>query len=265
MDPHPTESVNPMSRLRPHTAVHREIAALADGSAEAPGLRERIAADPGLAALFDEQTRAVRAVRAAQPSAPPTLRAAVAAGRAAGTGTAPRPRRPALGLVLAAAGVLALGVVAILQRDATPSVTAVAAIAARGPAVPAPAPDPTHRGALRTQLDGVRYPYLEGAFGWLTTGARTDRLDGRPTMTVYYSGPGQASAGYTIVGGPALPEPSGARVLESRGTRYLTLTRAGRSIVTWRRAGHTCVMSATGVPLPTLVRLAQWGYDATRA
>src|SRR5438067_2158756 len=84
---------------------------------------------------------------------------------------------------------------------------------------------------------GLRDPYLEGAFGWHATGARTDRLDRRPTMTVYYSGPGPTTAGYTIVGGAALPEPSGARVLVSRGTRYLTLTRAGRSIVTWRRAG----------------------------
>jgi hypothetical protein len=242
--------------------LDRDIAALADGSHEAPGLRERIAADPGLAAVLAEQTRAVEVTRAARPSAPPTLRAALAAAPRA---PAPRPRRPALGLVVAAAGVLALGVVAILQRGGGPSVTAVVAIAARGPAVPAPGPDPSHRGALRTQLDGVRYPYLERAFGWVTTGARTDRLDGRPTMTVYYSGPGHTTAGYTIVGGAGLPEPSGARVLERRGTRYLTLTRAGRSIVTWRRAGHTCVMSATGVPLPTLVRLAQWGYDATRA
>jgi len=32
--------------------------------------------------------------------------------------------------------------------------------------------------------------------------------------------------------------------------------------LTWQRAGHTCVISGVGVPLGTLLRLAQWPYDA---
>ncbi|HEU0315818.1 MAG TPA: hypothetical protein VFR49_00725, partial [Solirubrobacteraceae bacterium] len=106
-----------MSRL------HRDIAALADGSYEAPGLRERIAASPELEALLDEQRRAVAVTRAAQPSAPPALRSALAG---AARPAAPRPRRPMLGFAVATAGVVALAVVALLPSTGTPSVTAVA-------------------------------------------------------------------------------------------------------------------------------------------
>jgi hypothetical protein len=156
-------------------------------------------------------------------------------------------------------------VVAVLPSHASPSVAAIAGIAARGPSAPPPQADPGHRGALQSQLDGVRYPYWQDAFGWETSGTRTDRVDGRSTMTVYYADPTKSMVDYTIVGGSPLPEPAGATVQQAGGTRYLGLRSGGRTIVTWRRAGHTCVISATGVPLPTLLRLAEWRYDATRA
>jgi hypothetical protein len=250
------------------TRLYSDIAALADGSYEAPGLRERIAAAPDLAALLDEQRRAIAATRAAAPSAPASLRAALAAA-AATTGrpaaAAARPRRPLLGVLVAAAGVAALGVVAVLPSHAAPSVAAVAEIAARGPSAPPPQADPGHRGALASELGGVRYPYWQDTFGWETSGTRTDRVDGRPTMTVYYADRARVTVGYTIVAGSPLPEPARAGVEQAGGTRYLGLQGGGRTIVTWRRAGHTCVISATGVPLPTLLRLAEWRYDATRA
>jgi hypothetical protein len=258
--------------------LHRDIAALADGSYEAPGLRERIAGSPELTVLFEEQRRAVEATRAARPPAPAALRAAVAE-RAAGAPVAGdavpaarrrrrdegRRRRPALGLVLATAGVLALAVVAVLPSGGAPTVGEVSTLAARGPTAGPPAPDAAHHGALASEIDGVRYPDWRAAFGWRESGARTDRLDRRPAMTVYYAGPGRATVAYSIVGGSPLPEPRAASTASSAGTRYLALTRAGRSIVTWRRAGHTCVISATGVPVSTLLRLAEWRYDATLA
>jgi hypothetical protein len=37
-----------------------------------------------------------------------------------------------------------------------------------------------------------------------------------------------------------------------------TLSLRGRTGVTWRRAGHTCVLSATAVPTRVLERLADW-------
>ncbi len=233
------------------------------GRYEEPGLRERIAASPELQALLDEQRRAVAVTRAARPAAPPALRSALAAAARPAT---PRPRRPMLGFAVATAGVIALAVVALLPSAPSPSVAAVAALAARGPAGPGPAVDPSPAHTLRAQVAGVRYPNWQEAFGFRGTGARTDRLDGRATMTVYYAKPTRATVGYTIVGGPALPEPAGATSSEvSSGTRYLGLTRGARTIVTWRRAGHTCVISATGVPVGTLLRLAEWRYDATPA
>ena len=47
--------------------------------------------------------------------------------------------------------------------------------------------------------------------------------------------------------------------------RFVGLTAGARTIVTGRRAGHTCVVSATHVPLATLLRLAEWRYDASPA
>jgi hypothetical protein len=240
--------------------LHRDIAALADGSYEAPGLRERIASSPELEALLAEQRRAVAVTRAARPAAPPALRSALAG---AARPAARRPRRPMLGFAVATAGVIALAVVALLPSASTPSVTAVAALAVRGPAGPAPAVDPSPAHTLRGQVDGVRYPDWQEAFGFRGAGARTDRLDGRATMTVYYAKPTQATVGYTIVSGPPLPEPAGPISEVISGTRYRGLTRGARTIVTWRRAGHTCVISATGVPVGTLLRLAEWHYDAT--
>ncbi|MGI8802714.1 MAG: hypothetical protein ACR2KV_11165 [Solirubrobacteraceae bacterium] len=245
-----------MSRL------HRDIAALADGSYETPELRERVAASSELTALFEEQSRAVAAVRCARPSAPPDLRAALT--NPARPAAAPR-RAPMGGFAVACAAVLALAVVAFLQRGpGPPSVTTVALLAAGGASGPAPPADPSHKGALRSQLAGVRYPDWREAFGWQSSGVRTDRVAGRTTMTVYYANAGRA-VDYTIVGGSPLREPAAASAQISHGTRFLGLSAGGRTIVTWRRDGHTCVVSATGVPLPTLLRLSEWRYDAAPA
>ena len=84
---------------------------------------------------------------------------------------------------------------------------------------------------------------------------RHDRLDGRPTTTVYYRGGGLVA--YTIVGAPALSSPSGP-VTRSNGYELRVFSLAGRTVVTWRRAGHTCVLSAARVPVRVLEQLAGW-------
>jgi hypothetical protein len=40
---------------------------------------------------------------------------------------------------------------------------------------------------LATAVDGVTFPYWEDRFAWRSTGARTDRLDGRTVTTVFYA------------------------------------------------------------------------------
>jgi hypothetical protein len=62
---------------------------------------------------------------------------------------------------------------------------------------------------------------------------------------------------YTIVGAPALAQPSVPVTHLGRFTPRVFGLR-GRTVVTWRRAGHTCVLSASGVPVPMLEQLADW-------
>jgi hypothetical protein len=43
------------------------------------------------------------------------------------------------------------------------------------------------------------------------------------------------------------------------GERYRVSAGAGRRTVTWRQAGHTCVIDApSSVSVPELVKLASW-------
>ena len=82
------------------------------------------------------------------------------------------------------------------------------------------------------------------------------RTHERKAVTVYYNRDGHSVA-YTIVGGSPLPEPGGAVMVLNR-YRLHTWAANGRTIVTWRRKGHTCVLSATGVPATMLQHLAAW-------
>jgi hypothetical protein len=239
--------------------LHRQLARLADGTRESAAVRRRVASSPELAALLAEQERAVAIVRAAVPVASGDLRS-----RLAHAEPVVRRPRPNLGLVAAAAGVIALGLVALLPGGGSggPTVARAAQLAALGPTSGAPLVDAAHPGSLSDSVSGVHYPYWQDAFGFSASGSRTDRLDGRVAMTVYYTGTTAAhpTAGYTIVSGPALPEPRGASVVERDGTEFLSLRDGSRTIVTWRRDGHTCVLSTSGsgVSVAHLLALAAW-------
>jgi hypothetical protein len=231
-----------------------DLATVADGSNTDPRVAARIAASPRLQALLAEQQRALTLLEAARPQAPQRLRETLAA--------RPRPTRrrtySGLSLGLATAGVIALAIVALLPGATTPSIAQAAALAVRGPNQPAPAHDAAHPGAIRQAVDGVRYPYWEDTFGWRASGQRTDRLDGHNVTTVYYVGGRGAVVGYGIVSGSALPQAAASTSQMIGATRFWSLTKGGLEIVTWRRAGHTCVISARGVPLQTLLKLASW-------
>jgi hypothetical protein len=236
--------------------LHRHLVGLADGSRESAAARERIERSPELAVLLAEQERAVGLVRAAAPPASAYLRA-----RLAHAEPVVRRHRPNLGLVAAAAGVIALAIVAVLPGTSGPTVARAAQLASLGPTGPAPAPDAAHPGSLSDSVDGVRYPYWQDALGFGASGTRADRLDGRLVMTVYYTSGGTSdqTTGYTIVSGAALPEPSGASVVRRDGIRFLSLRSGSRTVLTWRRAGHTCVLSAgPRVPVSRLLALAVW-------
>ncbi|MGZ4173498.1 MAG: hypothetical protein ACXVQR_03370, partial [Solirubrobacteraceae bacterium] len=93
-------------------------------------------------------------------------------------------------------------------------------------------------------------------FGWRPTGVRQDTIGGHRAVTVYYEWHGRRLA-YTIVSAPTLAQPQSA-VAAVNGVALRTLTVNGRTVVTWRRAGHTCVLSATDVNPQVLGLLAAW-------
>jgi hypothetical protein len=205
-----------------------------------------------------ERGRAMVAAAGAQTQAPLALRERIEAQR--GGATRPARRRFALGGSLA--GAVAAAVVAIVVATgggvAEPTVAQASQLALRAPTAAAPAVDPAHPGLLRRSVGGVSYPSWQGRFPWKASGAREDKLDGHRAVTVFYDNPSGTRIGYTILAGKPLDQPSGPSVSQG-AERYVVLQRGARTIVTWRRGGHTCVLSGPkGVSSDRLLALASW-------
>jgi hypothetical protein len=237
------------------------LSALADGSLD-PSRRQAvedwISDSPELSALYEREREAVAALQlAASERAPAALRARLESQRA---GRAARPRWTRAYAVTAGALACAAAALALLLPGGTPgspSVSQAAQLALRGPAGPAPAADPGDpRVKLTQRLEGLYFPNWSYTLRWRPVGVRSDRFDGRQAVTVYYQR-GTMRVAYTIVGAPALAQPS-SPVRHLSAVDLQTLTLRGRTVVTWRRAGHTCVISASGVPTYALEQLANW-------
>jgi hypothetical protein len=192
--------------------------------------------------------------------APPALRARLAEGERA------RPQRarawsgrPRLVIGTLAATGLAVVLAAVLVfagGAAGPSVDDAAALALARPNAAAPA---VAGGALDARVDDVTFPnYAYQWPAWKAAGARHDTIGGRPATTVTYRGP-KGDVGYTIVAGKALPEPHGARIVNSAGVTLSIYRKDGATVVTWRRGGHTCVLAGRGQGVERqLVKFATW-------
>ena len=208
-----------------------------------------------------ERGRAIVHAAVAQTRAPLALRERLEAQQRA---RRPVRRRWALGSSLAAtaAAVVAAIVLATGGGVAGPTVAAAAQLALRAPTASAPPVDPKHPGLLRRSIDGVTYPSWQNRFPWKATGQRQDQIGGHRALTVFYDDPSGTRIGYTILGGKALAVPSGPSVRHG-AERYVVLRQGARTIVTWRRAGHTCVLSGPQqVPTTRLLALASWsGVD----
>lgn len=137
----------------------------------------------------------------------------------------------------------AIVTIAIVGGTRPPTVPGVALIMLRGHEGPAPAPDPADPSLLKVAVDDITFPSWRGSIGWPASGVRHDTLSGRKVTTVYYRSRSGAEIGYAIVAGKALDEPPGS-VIHRRGVRFVVTDDGGRHVVTWRRAGHTCVISA---------------------
>jgi hypothetical protein len=238
-----------------------DLSALADGSLD-PRRRQAverwIADSPHRRSLYERERATVEMLRdAAAEHAPARLRMQVVSLRAGRAARARRARGYAALTGALAAAAAALTLLLPGGTPGSPSVSEAAQLALRGPTTRAPVPDPTDpRIKLDQRLEGLYFPNWSGTLGWRPVGARRDRLDGRPVVTVYYERQG-LSVAYTIVGAPALAHPA-APVTQLARVALQVLGVRGRTVVTWRRADHTCVLSASAVPVGMLEQLADW-------
>jgi anti-sigma factor RsiW len=224
----------------------------------------RIAASPQLQEMLERQRRAVAATRVlADEPVPDSLRA-----RVAEHGESRRPRFSlswGLGPALAAGGAVAAVAVALLlvigQGAAGPSVADAARLAALPPRGPAPARAEGSRTKLAIGVGRVAFPNLKGPYGWRAVGTRRGQVGGRDATAVYYA-KGPRRIGYVIVSGSGLPQPSGAHRSMVGGVEYRSLRIDGRPVVTWRRGGHTCVLTGH-VSSAELLTLAAWNGNGT--
>jgi hypothetical protein len=248
----------------------REIAdlvALADGTLPA-GRRAEVeswvAADPELVELVERQRRSLAATKAlADERMPAWLFESVRAGRRRAAGRA-RPRR--LALAFSAAGALVAIVVAVLVlalggAHAAPTVADAAHLAFLSPSGPAPAPLDASGTKLALSVGSVSFPDFSRSFGWRAVGVRKGTIKGRGATVVYYAS-GDRRIAYAIVSGAALPRPSDAQATSVGGVEYQTLSLDGHLVVTWRRAGHTCVLTGSASPHEMLA-LASWRGSGT--
>jgi hypothetical protein len=184
------------------------------------------------------------------------------------TDAAPRRRRFS-GRPLALAGALAGAAVVVLAlilalgggSSSTPTVQQASVLAQRPATQSAPA-ESSVPGRLTISAAGIPYPYWGQRFGWQAVGSRTDSVGGRMVTTVFYASRAGAAApkriAYSIVAGAPLAVPTAGHAAVSHGTRYWVLGSGAKTVVTWRRAGHTCILVGSGVSSHTLLTLARW-------
>jgi hypothetical protein len=250
---------DPIDRLS--DAELADLARLADGTLPADRRAEveaRVAASPELTRVLQQQAVAVDALQHAAHTtgAPARLRADVERRRRGSARRAPAMR---LRGALASGVALVLAAALFLPSILSPglSVADAAAFATRPAMAGAPAGVPGTPQLLREDVDGVPFPNYEKKFGWAPVGQRRDRKSDHSATTVYYR-KGARTIGYTIVGGDALGQPSSAHVSKRGGVAYRSFRHDGRTVVTWRRGGQTCVLSAKAVSASELVALADW-------
>jgi len=178
-------------------------------------------------------------------------------------------RRPFSAPLLAGAGAVAVAIVAIVIAvgisggSSALSLRQAAAPTLRAATLPAPRESETHHAQVAAAVDGVPFPYWGERFGWHTTGARSDQIDGRTVTTVFYANVDGRRVGYAILAGSPAPRVRGGVIAWRGGVSYRLLTENGASVVVWRRDGHLCVLSGNGVSSATLLRLASWSDHAT--
>lgn len=220
-------------------------------------IESRLATEPALAAALERRMSAAAVINdaVARTQAPLDLRLRI---DALGSPAARRPRRVLRwrGFAAIAGAAAAAAVVATVVLSGSELTVRTTLAAALRPPAASVTLNPDRAGLLRDRVDDVPFPNFSGKFGWRPVGVREDELEDRDTRTVFYEKNGRRIA-YTIVAGAALEEPDAPRT-DLGGVELRTLTADGRTVVTWQRLGHTCVLSGAGVDGNTLRELAAW-------
>jgi hypothetical protein len=200
---------------------------------------------------------------AAQVGASDDLRTRITQDRIRGERARRRRPRPA---ALIAGGalvalVVALAIVLAPGSPGAPSVADAAGVALSAPTRPAPRVDRTDPRFVGASLAGIRFPNYAYDSPWWTVGGRIDTLAHRSSQTVVY-GLGSVRVGYTIVDGGPLDAPPGARPADAEGTPVWVASVNGALVVSWERAGHTCVLASRSATLPQMLRFVAWSDEA---
>lgn len=201
------------------------------------------------------ERRVADALRSGGPEVPDRLvRSIDAKVRDAYGDAAPRARRrgpasrPAIALtgVAAICAAIVVAIIGVGGGSSGPSIPTAAALAFARSTGPAPSvKSPT---LLDASYGGVTFPNY-AKYSVPPTGTRTDRIGGRPALTVYYRLPDGTPLSYTVFSGKAVPLPSGVRNVVFRGVPLREFsTSSGLSVVTLVRYGRTCVLAARTAP-----------------
>jgi hypothetical protein len=102
-------------------------------------------------------------------------------------------------------------------------------------------------------LGGVRVPDL-ARVGWTPVASRVDEVGSRTVATVVAERDGTRLALAVLSGQPLRP-PSGGRIVRGDLTLYRQAA-AGRTVLSWRRAGRTAVITAVAVDPARLADVA---------
>jgi hypothetical protein len=129
----------------------------------------------------------------------------------------------------------------------------------KGPTIPAaaqlafapstgPAPGAKNATLLDVSYGGVTFPNYK-KLAVPPTGTRTDKIGGRPALTVFYRLPDGTPVSYTVFSGKAIPLPKNTRNVTYEGVPLKTFTTSnGLAVVTLVRYGRTCVLAAKVKP-----------------
>jgi hypothetical protein len=156
--------------------------------------------------------------------------------------------RPAVAVagIAAICAAVVIAVVGVGGGSSGPTIPAAAGLAF----APSTGPAPAVRNArlLDVSYGGVTYPNY-AKFSVPPTGTRTDRIGGRPALTVFYRLPDGTPLSYTVFSGKAVRLPHDVHTVTFEGVPLREFsTSSGLSVVTLVRFGRTCVLAARTKP-----------------